>query len=74
MSDIKLTPEQEAQIAQAIRENKPYLLAVEDAVQSVQHGEIDIKIFVRNGSVDKIMFYESKSWIRQHIVDPKDNK
>lgn len=74
MADIKLTPEQEALIAQAIRENKPYLLAIEEAVQSIMHGEVDIKIFVRNGSVDKIMFYASKSWIRQHAVDPKENK
>ncbi len=73
MNDISLTPEQEALIAQAIRRRKPYLLRLEEEVQCVQHGSIEVKIEVRNGSVDKITFFNCKSWIREKDIDTKSN-
>ena len=63
--DVQLTPEQEALIASAIRKRKPYLLRVEEEVQRVQHGSIEVRLEVRNGSVDKITFFDNKSWIRE---------
>lgn len=73
MEDVKLTPQQEALIAESIRKRKPYLLRVEAEVQAVQHGTIEIRLEVRNGSVDKIVFIDHKSWIREkdHLLDPK---
>ncbi len=65
MNEVLLTPEQEALIANAIRKRKPYLLRLEEEVQTVQHGIIEVKLDVRNGSVDKITFFDHKSWIRE---------
>lgn len=67
MEDVILTPEQEAAIVASIRRHKPYLLRLEEEVQSVQHGSIEVRLEVRNGSVDKITFFDHKSWIREKI-------
>jgi hypothetical protein len=65
MSELLLTPEQEAAIVASMRKHKPYLIRLEEEVQSVQHGSIEVRIEVRNGSVDKITFFNHKSWIRE---------
>ena len=65
MEDVELTPTQEAAIVASIRRHKPYLLRLEEEVQTIQHGSIEVKIDVRNGSVDKLTFFNSKSWIRE---------
>jgi len=65
MKDPILSLEQEAQIAQAINERKPYLLAIEDEVQRIGFGSFKVEIQIRNGSVDKMSFEQmSKSWLR----------
>lgn len=65
MDELTLTPEQEAAIVVSIKRHKPYLLRLEEEVQAVQHGCIEIKLDVRNGSVDKISFFDHKTWIRE---------
>ena len=62
---MELTPEIEAMIVENMRRRKPYLIRLEEEVQAVQHGSIEVKIDVRNGSVDKLTFYDHKSWIRE---------
>lgn len=68
MDELTLTPEQEAAIVASIKRHKPYLLRLEEEVQSVQHGSIEARIEVRNGSVDKITFFDHKSWIREKNI------
>lgn len=63
--DVQLTPEQEAAIVSSIKRHKPYLLRLEEEVQSVQHGCIEVRLDIRNGLVDKITFFDHKSWIRE---------
>ena len=65
MEDVQLTPEQETAIVVSIKRHKPYLLRLEKEVQSVQHGSIEVRLEVRNASVDKITFFNHKSWIRE---------
>ncbi len=60
-----LTPEQELAIVQSIKEHKPYLLRIEEEVHSTEHGSIELVISVRSGSVDKIEFKSTKSWLRR---------
>ena len=62
---MELTPELEAMIVENMRRRKPYLIRLEEEVQAVQHGSIEVKIDIRNGSVDKLTFYDHKSWIRE---------
>ena len=73
MENIALSPEQEAAIVNSIKKHKPYLLRLEEEVQVVQHGSIEVRLEVRNGSVEKITFLDHKTWIREkeQILDPK---
>lgn len=65
MEEVNLTPQQEAAIVVSIKRHKPYLLRLEEEVQVVQHGSIEVKLEIRNGSVDKISFFNQKNWIRE---------
>ena len=51
---MKLTPEEYAQI---VLENKPYLIEIERIVEEVKYGEVDLKLTIRDGQVEKINFY-----------------
>lgn len=45
--------------------SKPHLLAIEDAIQNIQHGEVTVRIEVRGGNVEKMQFIdEKKNWLR----------
>lgn len=59
-----ITPELEAKIAKAIMENKPYLVEIEDHVATMKYGEMDLKLTIRGGTVEKISFIESKTWLK----------
>jgi len=62
---VDLSPEQEAAIVQSILENKPYLLKIEDTVQSLQYGEINIVLSVRGGVVNKMDFPKAvETWVK----------
>ena len=54
IDESALTPELEAFIVGKIMENKPYLLALEERVQQVKNGEIEVKLFLRTGVVEKM--------------------
>ena len=60
----KLTPEEYAQI---VLENKPYLIEIERAVEETSYGEIDLKLFVRAGQVEKVTFYKGKVWLKEKV-------
>jgi len=60
----EITPELEAKIAEAIMQNKPYLIEIEDHVSAVGYGDIDLKLTIRAGTVEKISFIESKTWLK----------
>lgn len=57
----RLTPDEYAQV---IKTNKPYLVEIEDQVQEVQYGDIDVKLSVRAGQVEKMTFLKGKVWLR----------
>ncbi len=61
---MKLTPDEYAQIVMA---NKPYLIAVEQQVAEVDYGEMDIKLTIRAGQVEKVQFWKGKTWLRDKI-------
>lgn len=68
----ELTPELEAQIATSIRTKKPHLLKIEEEIQRVNHGYFTLKIYIRNGSVDKMDFIDATtSWLKQKDVDTR---
>lgn len=65
MNGTALSEEQEAIIAESIRKKKPYLLRIEEEVQSTKFGSFKVSIQVRNGSVDKMEFEQvNHSWLR----------
>lgn len=61
MTDMKLTPEQYAQI---VEQNKPHLIAIEEQIMKTSDGSIELKIDVRAGAVNKITFFNSSYWFR----------
>lgn len=52
------------QVANIMRENKPYLIKVEEKVQKTAYGEIEIKLCVRAGVVEKMSFIASETWLK----------
>lgn len=66
------TAEQEAKIAEAIKNRKPYLLKIEEEVQRINYGSFKVVVEIRGGMVDKMKFEEvSKSWLRDKSLDTK---
>jgi len=54
--------------ARYIAENKPYLIEIEDEVQKMGNfGEIEVKIYIRGGRVDKVSFWKGKVWLRDKV-------
>lgn len=65
MSELKLSPEMEKQIAEAMKSNKPYLIAIEDWVQNTKDGYIEFRVEVRSGRVEKMTKYAGEYWMRE---------
>lgn len=65
MSDLKLSPEMEKQIVEAMKANKPYLIAIEEWVQRSGDGYIEFKVEVRKGRVEKMTKFSGDYWIRE---------
>lgn len=65
MSDTELTPAQEAMIATAIKTKKPYILAIEEAAQNLDYGTMDVQMEVRAGAIEKMFFFNKKTWLRE---------
>lgn len=59
-----------------IREHKPYLVALEERVEELDYGEIQVQITVRAGVVEKMAFWSGKTWMRQKTdaKPPLDSK
>jgi hypothetical protein len=54
--------------ARYIAENKPYLIEIEDEVQKMgSFGEIEVKIYIRGGRVDKVSFWKGRVWLRDKV-------
>ena len=56
-------------LAKQIAEEKPYLIEIDEFVQSIDkpdknYAEIDIRLIVRAGVVDKVTFYSGKTWLK----------
>ena len=54
--------------ARYIAENKPYLIEIEDEVQKMGNfGEMEIKLFIRGGRVEKVSFWKGRMWLRDKV-------
>ena len=42
----------------------PYMTAIDAMVKDTNYGEVDIKLTVRAGEVEKIDFNQTKTWLR----------
>jgi len=52
--------------AKYIAENKPYLIEIEDEIQKMGlFGEMDVKVSIRGGRVEKLQFWKGKTWLRE---------
>ena len=61
--------------AKYIVENKPYLIEIEEEIQKMgQYGEIDVKIGIRGGRVEKVVFWKGRTWLRDKQLDPLKTK
>jgi hypothetical protein len=50
--------------AQYIATNKPYLIEIEEEIQSMgAYGEIEIKLSIRGGRVEKVTFWKGRTWL-----------
>lgn len=48
-----------------IAASKPYIPEVETMVQKCEFGELDIRLSVRNGIVEKMTIITSKTWLKK---------
>jgi hypothetical protein len=49
-----------------IATNKPYLIEIEDEIQKMGNfGEMELKISIRGGRVEKVQFWKGKIWLRE---------
>lgn len=52
------------QFAEIIRKAKPYLIEIENEVQSVGYGDIEVIITVRAGVVQRMQFVKKATWLK----------
>lgn len=62
---ITLDEIQVLQLLEVLRDTRPHLMVIEDAANKLGYGEIDCKMTVRNGVIQKIQFFESRTWMRE---------
>jgi len=65
--------------ARYVATNKPYLIEIEDEIQKMgKFGEIEVRISIRGGLVDKVSFWKGRTWLRDRVslteLPPSDNK
>lgn len=60
-------PETSAQdFAQWVATEKPYLIEIEEEIQAMGlYGEMEIKLSIRGGRVEKVQFWKGKTWLRE---------
>lgn len=61
MSEPKLTPDEYAEL---MKNTKPHLIKLEEEFSKVDYGTVEVKFEVRGGVVDKMSFFESKTWLK----------
>lgn len=59
-----LTPEQEQEIADAIRNKKPYILVLEEVASNLNYGTMEVQMEVRAGAIEKMTFFNRKIWMK----------
>lgn len=65
---MKLTTTAE-DFAKHIAENKPHLIEIEDEIMKMgKYGEIEVKINIRGGKVEKLSFWKGRTWLRDREV------
>ena len=48
-----------------IAENKPHLVEIENEIINIgMYGELDIRVSIRSGQVEKLSFYGGKTWLK----------
>lgn len=52
------------QYAQMIKQTKPYLVALQELVDSVDYGQVEVVLEVRAGIVEKMVVVNHKVWLR----------
>lgn len=51
--------------ARWVVENKPHLVEIEEEIQKIGgYGELEAKMWIRGGKVEKIMFYGGRIWLK----------
>ena len=61
-----ITPEKMEETMRYLFTNiSPYMVAIDAMVKDTQYGDLDIKINVRAGVVEKITFYQGKVWMKK---------
>lgn len=54
--------------AKYIAENKPYLVEIEEEVQKMgNYGEMEMKLYIRGGKVEKVSFWKGRTWLRDKV-------
>jgi hypothetical protein len=49
--------------------NKPYLIEIEEHIQKIGlYGEMEIKLSVRGGRVEKVQFWQGTTWMREKAL------
>lgn len=48
-----------------LNNTKPYLVELEKRVQELDYGELDCRLTVRSGIVEKMTFIVSKTWLKK---------
>jgi len=66
MEEVKLTPQQIEQLTAHIFQAKPHLTKIEEEINKVGFGTIQVQMTVRAGVIEKMEFFETRSWIRQN--------
>jgi hypothetical protein len=52
------------QYAEMMKANKPYLMALEELVEAIDYGQIEVILDVRSKAVEKMIVVNRKTWLR----------
>lgn len=68
MTEEDITPELEAFMVSRIMENKPYFIALENALNELgTHGILEVKLEVRGRKVERMSIIKTQTWIMENI-------
>jgi len=55
------------EFAQIIAKQKPYLIEIERIVEEINYGDLDLKLSVRAGVVEKMVITKGAIWLRNKV-------